>query len=135
MHFRLAFEESSKRSKRRKSEKLRKTVGFPELTHATKRNLRSSGKTDAAKLFSEALETIPARGLRIRKAWGAHAKNVLAPFPPEVLSLFIEAQLTKSLNTKIRSQTKMNNCSFYPSYSVIKAAKEECYPSKDKILI
>lgn len=109
MHFRLAFEESSERSKRRKSEKLRKTVGFPELTHATKRNLRSSGKTEAAKLFSEASETTPARGLRIRKAWGAHAKNVLPPFTPEALSLFIEAHLTKSLNTKIRIQTKRRN--------------------------
>jgi hypothetical protein len=122
-------------SKRRKSEKLRKTVGFPELTHSTKRNLRSSGKTDAAKIFSEALETTPARRLRIRKAWGAHAKNVLAPFTPEALSLFIEAHLTKSLNTKIQSQTKIKNCSIYPSYRVIKAAKEECYPIKDKILI
>lgn len=95
--FRLAFEESSERSKRRKSEELRKTAGFPELTHDTKTNLRNPGKTDAAILFIEALETTPARGLRIRKAWGARAKNVLAPFTPEALSLIIEAHLTKSL--------------------------------------
>jgi hypothetical protein len=44
----LAFEESSQRSKRRKSKELRQTVGFPELTHATKMSLRSAGKTDAA---------------------------------------------------------------------------------------
>ena len=75
------------------------------------------------------------KGLRIRKAWGAHAKNVLAPFTPEALTLFIEAHLTNSLNTKIRSQTKTKNCSIYLSYRVIKAVKEECYPSKDKILI
>jgi hypothetical protein len=98
-------------------------------------NLRSSGKTDAAELSSEALETILAGGLRISKAWGAHAKNVLAPFTPVALSLFIDAHLTNSLNTKIRSQTKINNCSIYPTYHVIKAAKEECYHSKDKILI
>jgi hypothetical protein len=47
--------------------------------------------------------------------------------------LFIEAHLTKKL--KIRSQAKMQNCNIYPSYHAIKAAKEECYPSKDKILI
>jgi hypothetical protein len=98
-------------------------------------NLRSSGKTDAAKLFSEALQTTPARGLRIRKAWGSHAKNILVPFTPEALSLFTEAHLTNSLNTTIRSQTKLKNCSIYPSYHAIKASKEECYPSKDKILI
>ena len=28
----------------------------------------------------------------------------------------------------------MKNCNIYPSYHVIKSAKEECYPSKDKIL-
>jgi hypothetical protein len=64
----LAFKDSSERSKGRKSKELLKTVGFPELTHATKLNLRSAGKTDAAKLFSEALETTPTRGSRIRKA-------------------------------------------------------------------
>jgi hypothetical protein len=64
----LAFEGSSERSKDRKSKELRKNVGFPELTQATKMSLRSAGKTDAAKLFSEALETTPTRGLRIRKA-------------------------------------------------------------------
>jgi hypothetical protein len=29
----------------------------------------------------------------------------------------------------------MKNCNIYPSYHVIKAPKEECYPSKDKILM
>jgi hypothetical protein len=50
----LAFEDSSERSKRRKSKELQQTVRFPELTHATKMSLRSAGKTDATKLFSEA---------------------------------------------------------------------------------
>jgi hypothetical protein len=63
----LVFEDSSERSKHRISKELLKTVGFPELTHATKMSLQSAGKTDAAKLFSEAIETTPSRGLRIRK--------------------------------------------------------------------
>jgi hypothetical protein len=29
----------------------------------------------------------------------------------------------------------MKNCNIYPSYHVTKAAREECYPPKDKILI
>jgi len=48
--------------------------------------------------------------------------------------LFIEAHWAKSQYTKIRSQAKMKNCNIYPSYSVIKAAKE-CYPSKGTIFI
>ena len=59
----------------------------------------------------------------------------MVPYTPEALSLFIEAHLTKRQYTKIRSQAKMKNCNIYPSYHVIKAAKEECYPPKDKILI
>jgi hypothetical protein len=79
----LAFEESSESSKRRKSKELRKSVSFPELAHANKMSLRSAGKTDAAKLFNEALETTPKRALRIRRAWDAHAKNVVIPYTPE----------------------------------------------------
>jgi len=37
----LAFEDSSERSKGRKSKQLRKTVDFPELTHVTKMGIRS----------------------------------------------------------------------------------------------
>jgi hypothetical protein len=64
----LAFEESCERSKRRKSKELRQTVGFPELSYATKMSLPFAGKTDVTKCFSEALEATPKTALRIRKA-------------------------------------------------------------------
>jgi hypothetical protein len=66
----LAFGDASERDKRRKSKDLRKTVGSPELSHATKMSLISAGETDAAKLYSEALEATPKREIRIRKARG-----------------------------------------------------------------
>jgi hypothetical protein len=97
----VAIEESSGRSKRGKSKEVQKTVGFTELAHANKMSLRSAGKTDAADPFSEALQT-PTRGLIKRKAWDAHAKNVVVPYTPEeALSLFTEAYLTESQYTKI----------------------------------
>jgi hypothetical protein len=41
------------------------------------------------------------RALRNRKAWAAHAKNILLPYTPEkALSLFMEAHLTKKVNTQ-----------------------------------
>jgi hypothetical protein len=99
-------------------------------------SLRSAGKTDVTTLFSEAIETTPKRASRIRKAWAANAKNVVVPYTAEeALSLLIEAHLTKSQYTQIRSQAKMKNCNIYPSYYVIKAVKEECYLPTDKILI
>ena len=111
-------------------------MGFPELTHTTKMSLRSAGKRDAAKIFSEALETAPTRDLNIRKAWAAHVKNVLVPYTPEeALSLSIETHLTKNQYIKFRIQAQMKNCNIYPSYHVIRTAKEERYPSKDATLI
>jgi len=123
------------KSKRRKSKELRKTRGFPELTHTTTTSLRSAGKRDAVKIFSEALETAPTRELSIRKAWAAHAKNSLVPYTPEeALSLSIEAHLIKNQYIKFRSQAHMKNCKLYQSYHVIHVAKEECFLLKMKHL-
>jgi len=110
----LTFEESSGRNKHRKSKDLRKTVGLPELTHTTKMCLISAGKTDAAKLFSEALEIAPMRTLRNRKAGAAHTKNIFVPYASEeAFSLFTEAHLTKSQYINIRSKAKMQNCNMF----------------------
>jgi hypothetical protein len=49
--------------------------------------------------------------------------------------LFAEAHLTESQYIKIRIQAKMKNCNICPICHVIKAAKEECYPPKDNIVI
>jgi hypothetical protein len=88
----------TEKSKQIKPNELWKTVGFPEITHATKLGLWSAGKKDDDnKLFSEALETIPTRALKIRKAWAVHLKNVLVPYTPvKALSSLCEAHLTKS---------------------------------------
>jgi hypothetical protein len=61
--------------------------------------------------------------------------KVLVPHTPkEVLSVFIEAHLTKSQYIKIQSQAIMKNCNIYPSFHTIKVAEEECYPSRNKAL-
>ena len=60
----------AKEGKRRKSKDLRKTVGFPELTHSAKISLISAGETDAAKLFSEALEANPTRKNKNQESLG-----------------------------------------------------------------
>jgi hypothetical protein len=99
MHLRLVFEERSERSKRRKSKELRKSVCFPELTHATKMNLQSAGKTRASRLFNASLETTQTKGFRIRKACGTHVKNILSPYT-------FEAHLTKK---SIHKNSKSNN--------------------------
>ena len=74
MHFRYKWspklvEDSSESSKRRKLKELRKTFGFPELTHATKMSLRSAGKADSPKRCNEAFKTKTTRALRIIQAF------------------------------------------------------------------
>jgi hypothetical protein len=49
--------ENSKRSKGRKSKELRKTVGLPVLTNATKTSLISASKTDAANKLNKQSRT------------------------------------------------------------------------------
>jgi hypothetical protein len=124
----LSFENRNERNKRRKSKDLRKTVSFPELTHAAKMSLTSAGKMDAAKLFSEALEATPTRKIRIRKVRGAHTKNVLVlSISEEALSFFIEAYLTESKCLNFEVKQKKLRIYIDPCYHVIKAAKDECY--------
>jgi hypothetical protein len=76
----LSFDDSSERHTRRKSNELQNTLCFPELTHGTKMSLKSAGRTDAAEISIEAVETTPTGDLRIRKAWAARTKNVLVLF-------------------------------------------------------
>ena len=118
----LALKVNSESCNRRKSKKLRNTVDFPELTQANTMNLRSSGRTDVAKLHSDTSATTPTRALRIRKVGAAHANNVLVLYTAvETLSLLFETHLTKCQYTKFRSEVKMKNCDIYPSYHVMKA--------------
>jgi len=74
-------------------------------------SLRFAGKMDAAKIFSEALETAQTRELIIRKAWAAHDTNILVPYTPEeALSLFTEAHLTKKSLHKMSKSSTNENC-------------------------
>jgi hypothetical protein len=57
----LLTSESIKRSKRWKTEGLRKTTSIEELSFATSMSLRRSGNTSAAKLIHEAVATTPTR--------------------------------------------------------------------------
>ena len=51
----------------------------------------------------------------------------------EVISLLIEAQLSKQQYNTIRLQSKTKGCNIYPSYNIARATKERCYP--DSIIV
>lgn len=74
------YKSSSDRTKRRKTEELRKKVTTPELAHATKMKLRSTGQHTTAKLVEETIETTPIRAFKIRRAWIRKKFNIIFRF-------------------------------------------------------
>lgn len=123
------FSESSERTKRRKTEELRKCVSKEVLVHATKVELQSSGKRDASHLLTELVKS-PKRATKYKKAYltSLQVDNTQTQLTPlRALSMFVEADLSRRQYEIIRSSNKK----LYPCYSVLQKAKHECYPQKE----
>jgi hypothetical protein len=65
---RKTFDQSSKRTKRRKTEAVRKSFSTQELVFATQMSLRESGNVAASNLLHVAAETTPKRASKISLA-------------------------------------------------------------------
>jgi hypothetical protein len=124
------FSESSERSRRRKTEGLRKTTSTEEMSFATAMSLRGSGNPSAAKLIHEAVTATPTRASKICQS-GSEKKGGTAMWKyseDEALCLLIDAQLSKRQYTTIRLEAKAKRAEIYPAYNNVRAAKERCYP-------
>jgi len=66
---RKTFDQSNKRTKRRKTEAVRTCFSTEELVFATQMSLRESGNVSASNLLHEAAETTPKRAAKISLAW------------------------------------------------------------------
>lgn len=125
------FEEFSERSKRRKTEELRKQASPEELTYAASMSQRASGNTDVATMIQKITET-PTKATKLKKIVSSACKaGVKKHTPSEALSIFVEADLTRKQYEIIHSA----NSNIYPCYSLIKKAKKLCYPNKESIII
>ena len=62
------FDESSERTKRRKTEDIRKGRSTEELAYATRKTLRAEGKSDAAKVLQDITFGSPSKPLRYRES-------------------------------------------------------------------
>lgn len=96
------FGESSDRSKRRKTQHLRKDIDLEQIKFATQMKLRES---DAPKITNA--KTVP-----VDKA----------------VAMMVDAGLSKNQYLLIKSLTKECGCDVFPSYYKVKEAKEKCYP-------
>lgn len=128
-----SFSDSSDRTKRRKTQKLREDHGTDELAYATEMSFRASGKYDAAKVIKDIAQRSPTMASRYRESLEhAHEQQM----SPEVaLSLLIENNLSKSRYNNIRATSLDHNSVLYPPYHQVSKAKEQCYPRRDEIFI
>ncbi|KAG5886038.1 hypothetical protein JTB14_000017 [Gonioctena quinquepunctata] len=122
--------ELSDRSKRRKTQELRKNLGTKELTYAAKIKLRADGNVAAANILDDITNIGPEYATSFIKV-GEVRNNRLTE--DKALSLLTEAKLTMFQYNIIRSNALEESCNLYPNYEFVIKAKKKCYP--DNILI
>ncbi|RVE44545.1 hypothetical protein evm_010791 [Chilo suppressalis] len=120
-----SFENSSERSKRRRTEDLR-SKDVVELTYATQMKLRHVVKIAASKVVKD-LSKSPQRAKTYVKAFKKSSEKQDQPrqlSPLQALSMFTEAELTKAQYERVRE----TNPYFFPCYSVLQKVKKDTYP-------
>lgn len=126
-----SFEDSSERTKRRKTEDMRSSLSDKVIVHAAQTTLQARGKRDASKILRE-ITNSPTRAGKYRKAYRKSEREEITSLTPlQALSMFVEADLTKRQYEIIRNTNK----SFYPCYDLLLKAKKECYPAEDSIRV
>lgn len=124
------FEESSERFKRRKTEEVRSNVDVEVIVHAAQTELRKSGKRDASDVLKNMLSS-PTKATKYKKAL-YESKNMEADIdsltPFQALSMFVDADLTRRQYEIIRNTNKK----FFPCYTLLQKAKQECYPAPEE---
>ncbi|CAH2102438.1 unnamed protein product [Euphydryas editha] len=127
-----SFGELSERSKRRKTEEIRASVGDEVIVHAATSVLQTTGHRTASKMLKD-ITNSPTRASKYRKAYSRVTANDKVPplTPLQALKMFVEADLTRRQYEIIRA----TNPQHFPCYDLILKAKQECYPPKESLRI
>lgn len=131
-----SFEDSTTRSKRRKTEPLREKHSAVELLYAAATQFRSEGDEQVAKLL-QILCNSPRTAADILDAYnrsGAYTLPVKVS-PEKGVSLIIEADLSKAQYLLVRSVVKEHHADVFPSYDAVLEAKQKAYPSPDSVKV
>ena len=123
--------DASHKTKVRRVCNLRNLGNAQELSLAAEMNARAEGKTDAAKIMHELMQTSPSRPSKMRAALDAQkCKKDILPFScDEALSLFLEGDMSNSVYQLMRNAAVSKNAKgLYPPYKRIKEAKDRCIP-------
>lgn len=121
------FENGSDRTKRRKTQDIRRDCSAEQLLYAAEMKLRKEGKKDAAMFCKEAYKNSSTKAKKVAtKINATHA----SPFEPcKALSLMLNMNMSKSNYVYLRNTHKEVNCNLYPSYKKVLEAKKATYPS------
>lgn len=123
-----SFFDLSERSKRRKTEYLRKTTTSEVLICAAKNTLHSEGKRAAAQILSQITEYSPRRAIKIKNIYKNSSKTVMPYTEDEALAFIVDTRMTKDAYQITRLGAKQRGANIYPAYHRIRLAKERCYP-------
>ena len=128
-----SWDDLSDRSKRRRTEKVRKEHTFNELAYTTQMGLRASGNLHASNIIRDITQDDPSKASQYRESMEHVSEGVLSG--NEALSLIVEGRLTKYSYQLIRSVSLCKNCKLYPPYGCVLDAKKRCYPVKSEISV
>lgn len=126
-----SFEESSERSKRRKTEDVRGVVDNDVLIAAAQTSLQNTGQRLASSILKD-ITNSPQTAQSYHEAYKMceQSKNQAQSAQLDLtaaLSMFVEADLSRRQYNLIRDTNKK----FYPSYKLLQQAKQSCYPAKE----
>lgn len=122
----ISFSDSSDRSKRRKTEKLREEYSSEELAFATQMSLRASGKVHVAQVLKNVTMGSPSEASSYLSSSNTVRERTMTP--EEALSVFVEGRFSKNQYLVVRAGCKLVNSRAFPSYNVLREAKNSCYP-------
>lgn len=125
------FNELSDRSKRRRTEGIRKDVSTEELTYAASVSQRASGNVTASKMINEMTST-PTRAKKFKKIIDSSKENKITKLSVEKsLSLFIDGGFSRRQWELLHSTCK----EVFPCYTIIRDAKKVCYPKPEYVRV
>lgn len=124
----ISFEESSTRSKNRKTQNLRENTPLSVLAYATQATLKTSGNIGASKLLKEVVFS-PTKANEYMQCLGRSEEAKMSK--EEALSVLVEARLSRHQYNIIKKSAPKR----FPSYTAVQLAKKECYPPEHSIKV
>lgn len=129
-----AFDQCSRRTKRRRCAKVRSEMGANQVNAMYLNYLESNDRKEEAKIVEKLRSASPNRKAKIIAILNEDIK-ILPYTPDEALALMVDTNLSVHQYNIIQHQAKSRNANIYPPYNRILKAKKMCYPMDESITV